>query len=319
MNRNLHTMSALFFSALLVSSTSCDTEKDPAPVQENQVISDPNAILSTAEVSEINFAGINYKFQYGDNNLVESVEESFTFEEEEDGVVVIIDLFSNYDLVYTDKRLSSMDVDTEVTYSTIENGVKEVLLDETGAYSITAQYNSKKLLSSLTEAHEGNTTIKISREYDGENRLIKESHTENSEEVQYQTYQWADQNVTSDKLFYQEGDENGRKIRVDVASRRKQALFLATRKASQPGLLSEENTYADFDEKANPLNVLSLFGFSNGIVISENNPRQFTVAESEGQYTAEISHTYDSKGRVKKYTLTDPEEGPVHIELTYRN
>ncbi len=320
MNSNLSRLSAFFLSALLLLTASCEKEERlPEPTQENQAISDPNLFLSTAEVSEINLGGILYKFQYGSNNMIESVEESFSFEESEDDVTVLVDLHATYDLIYTNSRLSSMGVEADVTYSIIENGEKEVLLNESGAYTVAVQYNSKKLLSTLTETHEDNSTIQTKREYNSENKLIKESYFEDGTETQYLTYEWEGKNVKNDKLFLQEDADNGRKLGKLSAARKKQLLFQATRKASQANLMAEESTYADFDDKVNPLNVLSLFGFNNGIFISNNNPGSFTFSGSIGSSSATISHQYDSKGRLSKYTLTDPEAGPISVDLKYRN
>lgn len=320
MKKNLPLMSALLVGTTLIFSTSCEKEDNgPAPVIENPAVSDPNLFLSNSEISEIDFGGIIYKFQHGSNNMIEKVEESFSFEEEEDGVSVIIELFSSHDLTYTNKRLTSIDVDTEVTYSVIENGEKEELFSDSESFTVATEYNSKNLLTGLTETHPDNYVLKIIREYNSENKLIKESQFENNKEIQYQTFQWSGQNVVKDELFDTEDSSNERKKRAHATLKRKQAFIMAQKSASLSSSASEENTYSDFDNKANPLNVLSLFGFSNGFFVSANNPRKVNFSNSENESPLVITHEYDSKGRIIKYTMTDPEEGPVSVILKYKN
>lgn len=320
MKKNVPLISAMVLATILLSTASCEREeKIPSPINEGAGVSDPNYFLSTSEVSEIDFAGIIYKFQYGNNNMMEQVEESFSFELEEDDVVITVDLASNHDLIYTNKRLSSIEVETEITYSIIEDG-EEVILDrENGSYTVAVQYDSKNSLSSLTETHPEDYVLKIMREYNAANKLIKESQRENDEEIQYQTLQWDGNNVVNDKLFSQEDSSNERKKHVNAALKRKQAFFKTQRNATFTNTVTDENSYADFDNKNNPLNVLSLFGFSNGFFISANNPRRVNFSSSEEEGSAVIAHTYDNKGRIEKYTMTDPIEGPVTINLTYKN
>ena len=320
MKKNLSLMSPLMLGTILFFSTSCEKEPNgPAPIQENPAVSDPNLFLSNSETTEIDFGGILYKFQHGSNNMIEKVEESFSFEEEEDGVSVIIDLFSSHDLIYTNKRLTSINVESEVTYSMMENGEKEELFNGSESFTVAAEYNDKNLLTSLTETHPENFVFKIMRDYNGENKLIKETQTENNEEIQYQTFLWNGQNVVKDELFEQEGSSNERKKRASAALRRKKAFIMAQRSASLAKTVSEENTYADFDNKANPLNVLSLFGFSNGFFISANNPKKVNFSRNEDEGVAVISHEYDNKGRITKYTMTAPEEDPVSVIIKYKN
>ena len=320
MKKNPTLLSTLTLAATLFFTTSCEKEPNgPTPVQDSPSISDPTLFLSNSEITEIDFGGILYKFQHGSNNMIEKVEESFSFEEEEEDGTVIIDLFSSHDLIYTNKRLTSINVDSEVTYSVTENGEKEELFSDTESYTVAAEYNNKNLLTSLTETHPQNFVFKIKREYNAENKLLKESQTENNEEIQYQTFQWSGQNVVKDELSEEEGSSNERKKRASAAARRKKVLIIAQRSASLSRTISEENTYADFDNKANPLNVLSLFGFSNGFFISANNPKKVNFSRNEDEGVAVISHEYDNKGRITKYTMTAPEEEPVSVVIKYKN
>lgn len=322
MNRNLPLLSAFFLGTIFLTA-SCDKEAEapkPIPTEEYQAISDPNSFLSTSEVEEINFAGIIYSFQHGSNNQIENVEESFSFEEEEEGIPFTTDLVSNYDLIYTDNRLSAIDVETEVTISVTMDGETEVVANESESYSIAVQYNSSKLLTSLTETHtEGDFVLKIERDYNSENKLIKETHFEDGEEVEHRTFEWSGFNVSSEDLFTQDAGSNERKIRARSALRKKQAFAIGNRNTAQARIMAEENSYSDFDDKINPLNVLSLFGFSNGLFISNNNPGSVTFQDSESEESVEIDHTYDNQGRPTQYSVTDPEEGPITIEVEYKN
>lgn len=321
MNRHLPLMSAILLGTLFLT-VSCDKESEapkPTPTEEYQAISDPNSFLSTSEVAEINFAGIIYSFEHG-NNMIENVEESFSFEEEEEGIPFTTDLVSNYDLIYTDNRLSAIDVETEVTISVTMDGETEVVANESESYSIAVEYNSNKLLTSLTETHtEGDYVLKMEREYNSDNKLIKETQLEDGEEIQRRTFEWSGFNVSSEDIFTQDAGSNERKIRARAALRKKLALATGNENSIQARVMADENSYADFDDKINPLNVLSLFGFSNGLFISNNNPGRVNSLDGESEESVEIEHTYDNQGRPIQYSVTDPEEGPITIDVEYHN
>lgn len=324
MNRSMPFVRAFLIGAVFLTASCNKEDKVPAPVvvENKQAISDPNLFLATSEVSEINFGGIIYKFQYGSNNMIESVEESFTFEEEEEGLIYTFEILSNYDLNYSASRLSSIDVESDVTISMMVDGEKEVLAEESESYDIAVQYNNKNLLQSLTETHtaeDEDYVVKVERTYDSENKLSRENHSEDGEQVQYQTYEWDGFNVTKERVFNEDDGSNERKISARTAFRKKGSALFSFRNAAQARLMSDESTYADYDDKVNPLNVLSIFGFSNGMLISNNNPQRYSFTDSEGTATMVITHEYDSKNRPVKYSATDPVEGPVTIEVKYKN
>lgn len=325
MNKNLSLMRAFLIGTILFSA-SCNKEDEGLnPVEETLAISDPNSFLSSAEVEEISSAGIVYNFQYGGNGMIEDVEESFSFEEEEEGVTYLTEVASTYDLIYTANRLSSINVDAEISLSVTMEGETQVIAEESESYTIAIQYDSKRLLSSMTENHtEGDYVVKLERIYNSENKLLKETTYEDGEEIQHQTYEWDGFNVKKEEMFVQGDGSNGRKAAARTALLKKQALVSEGRKAALTRaaltrMAAEENTYADFDDKANPLNVLSLFGFSNGLFISNNNPGLVNFSNSEGNGSVEIAYTYDSKGRPTRYSVMDPEEGLVTIEVVYKN
>lgn len=83
--------------------------------------------------------------------------------------------------------------------------------------------------------------------------------------------------------------------------------------------MADKTFHTEFNDKVNPLNVLSFFGFSNGLFISNNTPVLISFSSSNGEGSMEITYTCDTKGRLTTYSAIDPEDGLVKIEVDYKN
>src|SRR5690606_745263 len=108
-------------------------------------------------------------------------------------------------------------------------------------------------------------------EYDAQNRLVKESHLYDGEGEEWATFSWNEKNVAKEQWFYRSENTGGRKRELFRDKNKKSAFKrVASRMNSE---LEGESVYTNFDDKANPLMILSILnGYSFGQSISQNNP-----------------------------------------------
>lgn len=303
----------LLFLLIPVLFTSCD-EPEAVKAAIPPTISNPGTLLNSCEIEQINLGEGDevYRFIYGEKNRLENILlGSLTAEgmfEEED----------NYDLIYTNERLSSIETtDGYLTY----------------AY----EYNDRGLVIAIretwihSETLEEKVTVR-SWTYDAENRLAEEVRIFNvGEETETgefsDVFEWEGANVSKVTSFYNpKDDSNGRLIPQKL--RVKHFLFRKGARSSEKSL-SSEDVLSDFDDKRNPLMYLSfVYSGAIGKLISENNARkgEHTAFLTDGttievRGTSEL--TYDASGRPRTYTDTEYEEGwspkTYKIEVTYKN
>lgn len=296
-------------AGVLFAVASCGNEAPVEPIIA-PTISNPNTIVHSLDISRITTNGYTYDFIYGSDGKLEMVNETYSYTDEWGASESLFE----FDLLYTGGKLSS--IATVATYNyTPVNGEPSVYKN---IRTISYKYNDADLVTTVQvnyiydfdgEQEAGSYTN--TREYDAESRLVKEERVEDGVLIWQDIFSWSGRNVTRQQ-FYEVSSAGGRKQAPRLERKKTGLLGRLITKGSE---LTEEMVFSDFDDKVNPLVILSLLEEESfGGEISANNPGKFQYYEErngtlELEQEVTIAHIYDSKGRptnfVASYTKND--------------
>lgn len=311
-------------AGVLFIVASCGNEAPVEPIIA-PTISNPNTIVHSLDISRITTNGFTYDFIYGGDGKLEKVKETYSYIDEWGSSESLFE----FDLNYTDGKLSSIVKEATYNYTPV-TGEPSVYKN---TRTISYEYDEAGLVTTVQvnyiydfdgEPEAG--SYMNTREYDAENRLVREKRVENGALKWQEIFSWSGRNVTQQQ-FYEVSSADGRKQAPRIERRKTGLLGRLTTKASQ---LTEESVFSDFDDKVNPLVILSLLEEESfGFEISANNAGQLQYYE-ERNGTLElvqevtIAHTYDSKGRPTNFfaSYTKNDNGDLEDDeliVTYKD
>ena len=333
--KNLFKLKNLLLIVTVAFLGSCNDDDivDPGDNSAGGVsISDPTSIAASTKINTITTEGQEYSFNYRNDGKIGTVNSSISFSDEWGQ----IEGQSIYTFNYTDDRLSSIVHQDNITYKPI--GGENQTSSSTRTQNFI--YNNKNLVSMVkwtvsyedSDGREDSYTTDIIREYDAQNRLVKESEDEEGIIEEYTSFIWEGTNVTKESHFdISQDDNSGGRLKGLKKERQKPNFFHrnARKKAAD---LEGETVLSDFDNAPNSLMILTLLDDNtSGVTISKSNARKIMYYwENDGAMELEekitISHTYDQKNRPTLYKVTtieideDGKEEPGEIfelKITY--
>ena len=311
--KNLFKLKNLLLIVAVAFFGSCNDDDvvDPGDNSAGGVsISDPNSIAASTKISTIKSDGQDYSFNYRNDGKIGTVNSSFSYSDEWG----IIEGQSIYTFNYTDDRLSSIVQQENTTYKPAGGENHTSSSTRTQNYI----YNNKNLVSMVkwtvsyedSDGNEDSYAVDIIREYDAQNRLVKESEEEEGITDEYTSFIWEGTNVTKERHFeVSEGDNSGGRLK-EWKKEKQKPKFLHRNGRTKAADLEGENVLSDFDTAPNSLMILALLDENTaGVLISKNNARNIMYYwENDGKMELDekitISHTYDQKNRPTLYKVT---------------
>lgn len=321
---------SLLRNTMMVSTVlamiSCGNE-DPIDPRAEADLFAPASVVESLDISRINFDGEEFIFTYDADGKLDKVTSSYS-ESDEWGTW---GGESEYSFTYSSGKLTSV-VETGSTSQTPAGG-------QTSTYgrtkTITYAYNSDELVSGINREYvyvqDGQTDTdswSSSLEYNTDKQLMKETSADpEGSWKEWQTFEWNAQNIAKQAYFY-ENTSGGRKS-APLDNQEKRPSSFLSRIGVKAAALEEETIFSDFDDKGNPLAIISVLeGYYGGLFISKNNVGKVVVfnADENGNLVQDevitLDLEYDSKGRPTKYTITETEDGEAdgqEIIVTYKN
>lgn len=321
--KNTSFVKNILLAGSLFAAVSCRNEAPVEPIIA-PTISNPTTIVTSLDISRIITDGFTYDFIYGTDGKLEKVKETYSYT---DAWGSSENLYE-FDLMYTDGKLSS--IAKEATYKhTPVNGEPSVYSNKR---TILYEYNDAELVTRVQvnywydfDGEEESGSYIYTREYDVESRLVKEVRVEDGAIIWQKNFSWNGRNV-SKQQFYEVSLAGGRK----QARREEKKRGLFGRLTTNGSELTEEMVFSDFDDKVNPLAILSLLEEDSfGFEVSANNAGKFQYyGERNGTLALEqevtIAYTYDSKGRPTFFaaSYSKNENGDLEDDeliITYRD
>lgn len=268
-----------------------------------------NEVVSSTKIATLSGSDFGVSaFEY-ENDRVSSVTEISEFSDGEDYSSYSED---TYTLNYSSEGLESV----LVSYFFISSFNGQT---DTTEFSFTRSfnYNSKGQVNKVTISSESFDEVgEINYSYDNEGNLEKIDEGDGY----FQLIEWVNKNVSIESSWYNEDDDNSNLRNLILKKRNKFNSQFLRQLQPEKGF---ENKYSGYDDKVNPLGILSIiYSFSNGLFISQNNPTELNSIyyNSDGSVdettTNSIEYEYNSQGLPTKYMIGGDE--PETLFITYK-